>query len=256
MLVLNFCGIEWMGYRIFALCAVQLRNNWQIALKISWFWWSLLTIAGLLMPTNVTPADSEVKTTLLLVAFSSLTALVGGTIIAIAWHRYVLREEIPGNLLIFPQGWPIGLYILNVFKCGFLMMVILLPLLFAFALTPHGLQGGLGNLLSIFLGVLFTWMFLRIGLVFPAIAVGQHIKIRDAFQMTSALSSKLLVTAMLLVAVQTVPAVLQYLLGVLAGGDMSTVLLPVSLLFSWINLFLSVGVLTVLYGHLCEGRPI
>jgi len=246
-----------MGFRVFVLCLQQLRNNWQTALRISWFWWLLLTAGGFAMRSFAQrPDDANAGSVALIVLVTALVALIGGTIIAIAWHRFVLREDTFGNMLIFQNGWPVGTYIWALIRLALILFVLLVPLVFVFALNPGLMASGPSLLISVAMGIVFTWVFLRVGLVFPAIAVGKTLKIRESFQMTRPFATELLITSGLLVAIQTFPGILQ-LLAVAAGAEsLSVILIPINLLFSWVNLFLGIGVLTVMYGHLCENRPI
>lgn len=246
-----------MGIRVFMLCLQQLRNNWQTALRISWFWWLLMTACWYAVQSAVRrPIDSNEGTVLLIGLITMGVILIGWTMIAIAWHRYVLREDTFGIMLIFENGWPVGIYIWALLKLIAILTALIVLVAFVIALNPSLMASGPGLLLSVAIVIVFTWVILRVGLVFPAIAVGETLTIRESFQKTKPFATELLITSGLLVAIQIFPGILQLLAASAGAENLSIILIPLNLLFSWVNLFLGIGVLTVLYGHLYENRPL
>lgn len=244
-----------MGYRIFELCLTQVWRNKWVAVRISWFWFLIVVVCAFLM--GVARALTGGPGGLVLIAsllFIGCT-LLGVTAIAVCWHRYVLLEETPDKPHLLRPDLPIGRYLWNSLRLGFVLILIAVLPLFVFFSVQQSVSGPLNYIISLAVGVFSTWLFLRIGLILPAIAVDQHMSIRESFRLTGPLSGQLVTTAVFLVLLQSAPGILEAA-GKAVGVDLAIPLVPVHVLFFWTNLFVGVGVLTVLYGHLCEGRPI
>lgn len=244
-----------MGYRIFELCLMQVWRNKWIALRISWFWFLAVGVSVILMGIARAATDEPGGLVLIASLLFIGSTLVGVTAIAVCWHRYVLLEETPDQPHLLRADLPIGRYLWNSIRLGFVLIVIAVLPLFVFFSVQQSVSGPVNYIISLAVGVFSTWLFLRIGLVLPAIAVDRQISIRDSFRLTGPLSGQLVTTALLLVFLQSVPGILEAA-GKTVGVDLAIPLVPVHVLFFWTNLFIGVGVLTVLYGHLCEGRQI
>jgi len=244
-----------MGYRIFELCLMQVWRNKWIALRMSWFWFLTALACAFLM--GMARALTGGPGALVLIASLVFIAviLIGVTAIAVCWHRYVLLEETPDQPYLLRPGLPIGKYLWNSLRLGFVLILIAVLPLFVFFSVQQSVSGPANYIISLAVGVFSTWLFLRIGLILPAVAVDEQMSIRDSFRLTGPLSGQLVTTALLLVFLQSVPGILEAA-GKAVGVDLAVPLVPVHVLFFWTNLFVGVGVLTVLYGHLCEGRSI
>jgi len=107
--------------------------------------------------------------------------------------------------------------------------------------------------------IIATWVFLRLGAALPAVAVGENASIITSFRLTKPIAGPLLITASLVVLFQFIPAIIQTLIEIIVGPGtfLTTLILPlISLVFTWFSFFIGFGVLTVVYGHLVENRPI
>lgn len=245
-----------MGYRIFELCLTQVWRNKWVAFRISWFWFLAVVVCAFLMGVARATASSEPGALVLIASLLFIgSTLLGVTAIAVCWHRYVLLEETPDQPHLLRPDLPIGRYLWNSLRLGFVLILIAVLPLFVFFSVQQSVSGPVNYIISLAVGVFSTWLFLRIGLVLPAIAVGRQVSIRESFRLTGPLSVHLVTTAFLLVLLQSAPGILEGA-GTAVGVDLAIPLIPVHILFFWTNLFVGVGVLTVLYGHLCEGRPI
>lgn len=293
-----------LGYRIFILCLKQLCVNWKIAFRLGWFWALIIVVVyqgsssvlGAQFPNmaidsgehTISAAGFQLFFTIWL--GNILVAITSATSVAIGWHRYILRGEIPSNLYFFPARktfWP---YIWRGIKIGLILLAVMIPL--GFVLSAIGLSIGHSILqgtamdskgpfpVSLFvlsisgnvlLGSLVFWFFMRMGLGLPGIAVGYDVRSREAWRITEAFSGPLLTTAFLIALLQAIPSVLIILLGLILPaqqGDIAATMLPGSalfrdllssfifLVFSIVSFFVGFGVLTVIYGHLEEGKPI
>lgn len=289
-----------MGYRIFVLCLRQLFVNWKIALRLSWIWASVIIVSylGFLLITrasfvNITDDGGDngmmaISHFLFLLMWLGLffAFTVGAASIAIGWHRYVLRGEIPGRFYVLPSKktfWP---YVWRGLKIGLkVLIVIVLPLIFVsfviFSIMQENILGSLGGIsysfifastvFGIILSTLVLWVFFRLGLGLPGNAVGQDLRSGASWKLTHSASGALFTTAFLVAILQTIPSVMATLFAVifpiqpsgivesmLSGSALFWNLLPVPLYLAFyvVSFFVGFGILTVIYGHLQEGKSI
>lgn len=282
-----------MGYRIFILCLRQLLNSVGEAFQLSWFWLALYVgvdfafwAAGghtylismvileqhAFFDTGVSPRWLFLTT---LYPFVSITvSAIGFPIIAIGWHRFVLRDKTPSRFYEFHWSWPIGRYIWNSIKIAIAISIALIPMLFLVAyplftmIDPSILADKAPGFVKVFLyettlflifGVYITWLFLRMGIILPALAVGKRMALRDAFRLTTPISGQLAISAFWVLLLQLAPYFIQSVLFQFADPT-STILHAMMLItftiFWIISFFVGFGILTVIYGHLAEGKPI
>lgn len=270
-----------MGYKIFVLCLRQLRNNIGVAFQLCWFWalvyiaivvvfvfTSFLTSPDLAKPTAPPIAMIPFVIIIVVVTFVSFST------IAIGWHRLVLREETPNSFYVLRPEWPIGSYFWNTIKITFAILIMMIPILFIIlyplstVINPWGVVDNNSGFSKVFLfqiaiqlifGVVGTWLFLRIGTVLPALAVKKRMTLRESFQLTSSISGELVITAFWVVLLQIAPLLIQFLLAPIAGSEsllLIGVMLVANIVFAFISFFVGFGVLTVVYGHLAENKPI
>lgn len=269
-----------MGYEIFILCLRQLRNHIRVAFQLSWFWISVyLGVLGLLMwfeaqspqdPLNPSPPSIQIVIAGIIFI---IVMFIGFSVIAIGWHRFVLREEMPDSVYVLRPKWPIGRYFWNSIKVTFAVLIFMIPLfviLFSMlgvsaltnvtAITPGFSKIFLVTVAIQFtLGVFGTWLFLRMGTVLPALAVGERMTLRASFQLTKPISGPLITTAFCVVLLQFIPILIQLLMVLITGPEtmlFTGMVLVASVVFSFISFFVGFGILTVIYGHLAEGKPI
>lgn len=270
-----------MGFRIFSLCLRQLYINWLVAVRLSWFWIVIMLLAvGLMavvsgnMMVAATSGESVGGAGLMLFLVGLglfLVFLIAFATIAIGWHRWVLRDDEPDRFYVLRSDWSIGAYILRSLLIGLITLLIIGPVYFTFMLTfagnivgadgtPQITSGFLARLLvvSVIVGTIGTWIVLRIGLILPAIAVGERMTIGESFRETSKIAGPLVVTALCVVLFQSIPSILDMAATSIIGNNtvLETIATIVNLIFSWISFFISFGILTVVYGHVVEDRPI
>lgn len=111
-----------MGYRIFMLCLRQLFSNLKIAIQLSWAWIVVLLVAGIGFAVFLAgPAAGGLGTgTFILLFLFALVfvilAVLGAISIAVGWHRYVLREELPPSIHLINLNWPLASVVYQVFS--------------------------------------------------------------------------------------------------------------------------------------------
>ncbi|MEO1161988.1 MAG: hypothetical protein AAFW74_16350, partial [Pseudomonadota bacterium] len=269
-----------MGYRIFALCLRQLLDNLPMAVRLSWFWLVVFGLVyagsfGIMFFAFWPPTSTEPPTGAWIAAMAIFfplilaVAVIAYCTIAIGWHRYILRDEVPDRFYVARPEWPLFRYFWNIFKIFLIMLLFIIPTMIIatpvlgslFTTTTQGQMPSpsaaiIMMVFVLILGTINTWIILRLGMILPATALGKTISIADSFRLTRPLAAQLFITTLCMVLLQFIPGALEQGLVFLAGPStmMSTLILPFHLIISCINLFVGIGVLTVVYGHLAENR--
>ena len=253
-----------MGWRIVRHSFILLFWNFSDALKVSI---GPLLIGGALIVvalyvTGISPqsillapqTSEDAGAAALVVLFALLVGLFVLSWVAVAWHRFILKEEYPGLMPMLNSAHVLP-YIGRSVVLALLMTLILLPVaaIAGIVLSALGLiNSALGGLVVGFaMGLFFTFVWLRVALVLPATAINQPISIRDAWTLSIPASSDILSASVILVGLNfVVGAILELFFGQSAIG------LVVNLSVSWVTLMIGTSVLTTLYGHLVQGRPL
>jgi hypothetical protein len=185
-----------------------------------------------------------------------LVSVVTSLWIAVAWHRYVLKVEQSGILPPFK-----GDRILAYFLKGLLIFIILIPLLLILGFVAGIIVGALmrsENLVAaLVVGALVIYLPIgvvgfRLSSILPGVAIGEGYGIADGWAATDGQSGALAVVVLLSIA-----------LGLVLGLPNQFLLPPNSvpaliwqLISGWIMLMVGISVLTTLYGHYIEKRPL
>ena len=225
---------------------------------IAYFLLSYLVAHLVLIPWLQNSADGEPNS---LIAVILLFAGVVSTIVllclvAVAWHRYVLVEEHPR-----PWGpkWN-GPEITNYFFASVRMiggtMLIAVPLLIVFGvLSGLSGQGGFDNRqggpLAFAFNVAIGYFSVRFSLALPAAAVGSYMRVFDSLRATKPFAGAVFIACLLITLLTHIPNLLIGTLieSVLAGFAYFAIA-------GWLQIMLSVSLLTALYGHIVEGRDL
>lgn len=262
-----------LAWMIFRRAVTLIVDNLGAALRVSALPYAILAAVTLYFGATVDMAqvarieaagDPEAMATLppgaLLAVMITLLAQLGAVLwISVGWHRYVLlaegaetwlpRPNLPRMLGYFGRSILIGLAATCVFVA---VWVALGPI------APNvGLVGGL---------ILSIAMSYRLGVALPAGAVGKPIKIPQAWIALKGQSATVLGLAILTFLCSLLlqlPTMLdgaaalapeEAVVGqVVAAGPISVIY---GLVVSWMLLMLGVSVLSTLYGHFVEGRPL
>lgn len=173
----------------------------------------------------------------------------------VSWHRFILLEE-------YPSGWipefrfdRIAAYFGNGLLIALVIIVTLIPIGMVLGVAAAMVSSVLP--LALFLVPLATMViayliFYRLSPTLPAAAVGESMKLGEAWVFTTGASGTLLVTG-----IST--AVVQFLLQYVGGLSMA-VFPPLGIAFQLLTALVmslvNVSILTTIYGHYVEGRPI
>ncbi len=187
-----------------------------------------------------------------------IVTLVTGLWIAVAWHRYILRVEEPGSII--PPFY--GRRLLAYFGYSLLIGVIvvipaaLLGALAGMILHAFNAMGGgtmiVGSLLwLVFVLVPVILLSLRLSPALPAAALGEPMGIKRAWAATEGAWPDLLGLAV----VAGLASILIDLPLVVGIGSLPFVM-AWSLLTAWVKTMVGASVLTTVYGHYVEKRPL
>ena len=252
------------GVQLFTHSIRQVFNNLGPALRISGVLYLAQVAASLLLGASAM-MNSEANAAAIragnfpwfgFVVFI-LVALVTSLWIAVGWHRYVLKLEIPTGIVpplhadrilaYFGRSILLGLVLVLIgVVIGFVVGLVLIPIV--------GKSPGIGT--AILFGVLIyvpvAIVSYRLSLSLPAAALGEPMGFGASWAATKGAGGDIIVLAILSVVAAAVidlpPAYIFPNLAILA-----TVW---QLVTSWIFLMVGVSILTTLYGHYAEHRPL
>lgn len=175
--------------------------------------------------------------------------------VAVAWHRYILLEE-PIGVLPAVSGRPIWAYIGRAIGYGLLLLLVGIPVGFVATLIGIPLAQS-GNFVVaaipfLLVVVLMSYLWFRIAIALPSIAVGKPMRLDEAWGATSPLKGTIFGVTVLLIGFNFLAGI-----GVGLGGAILPVIGTLLDLFvNWLTLMLGVSILTTFYGHLVEKRPL
>ena len=191
---------------------------------------------------------------LLVGLIAAVTYLLIATWIAVAWHRFILLEDYPGLLPPVPTQTILP-YIGKSFVIGLLMLGAAIPLslLAGLVMALLGLsENGLAGLVvGFFLGLVLTFIWLRLAIILPGIAIARQMTIKEAWNATKPMADDVFSAAAILVGFNTGISILADVLT--QPGWLYYVVLA---LINWFTMMVGISLLTTLYGHLIERRPL
>jgi len=170
--------------------------------------------------------------------------------VAVTWHRFILLEEYP-SMVPAMSGRPIWPYVGRTLMIVLQMMIVMIPLMFLVLPLLMNLPA-VGSLLSIGLSILLTFLWLRVCVSLPSVAVGTHMGSVEAWGKTAKIWQTILGVCVIMGVLNFVagllPAVLASNLPFIAG--------VMSIAIQWVSMMIGISVLTTIYGHVVEGRPL
>jgi hypothetical protein len=217
-------------------------------------------------PATVTeaPGGGFVLGVLLIVVF----AVVAYCWAAVGWHRYVLLEETGNGFLPVWRGDRVGAYFGRAFVVGIVVMLAVLGGGIVVGILAAITQS-VSVAIALGIGLVFgaSWVATRIGLVLPAAALGERMKIGESWAVTRPVASQIFLP---LIVIALVVGVIQQLIVVIFGQtttvemfgmmqDQIVVSLPGQIVYglvSWVQILLNLALMTTLYGNLVEGRQL
>lgn len=257
------------GWQIFWESVLRVFNNLGAALRVSAVPYIIMAAmaAVLLFPTIGIMGDPEAMNAAITAGtFPWINLLIAGLVgatgtfwIAVAWHRYILLDEAPAIIPAFRAG-RIGAYFLRALVIGIILAVIgfvlaLVGSLVVSSLLRPGISAPMifvgGLILMLIVGVPLLVLGLRLSTSLPGAAVGSAKGIGDAWRATAGQLGTFVVLALILVVASFLS---NYVSNFLAWN--SVLLLVWSIVVGWVSAMLGLSILTTLYGHYVEGRPL
>jgi len=176
--------------------------------------------------------------------------------IAVGWHRFILLDEQP-NIAV-PRF--VGDRILAYFGYSFLVGLILFGVGFIFgfvfffltALAQGSELAASGSMLLLMVASLVCAN--RLAPLLPASAIGRSISVGTAWAATSKGNGAIIVLSLLsAVAAFVVDLPANLLVTMPSGAILALIWLTIT---GWLKLMVGASILTTIYGHYVEGRPI
>ena len=197
------------------------------------------------------PEDSGLFGPMFLVVVLSL--LIGMWSV-VAWHRFVLLEEMPQGWVPPVQGDRVLAYFGRSVQIALVLICLTLPVALVALLLATMLSGAGSTVLSLLdvpVSIVVTYFVLRLSVLLPAAALGASMGLREAWNTTSGAFGDLLGLSAILVALQYAA---QFILESTAGSP--TIAAAISLVVSVALALINISLLTTLFGHYAEGRPV
>lgn len=221
-----------------------------------------LAIGGpMQMPMSMSenPADMMINPALGLLPVLFLPVVLFVTSwVAVSWHRFILKEEYAG-LLPAVTGRPIWSYAGKAILLGLIIALVAIPLFLVLGLVAAPFVGNgtgglpfIGVLIFGLASVLLTYLSLRLGVALVGTALAKPMAFREAWSASSNISGVIFSLSVLIMAINIVPGV------ILGPISMTLPIIGVALelALTWLTMMLGISVLTTLYGHVIENRPL
>lgn len=188
-----------------------------------------------------------------LIVVAGLAYTVALLWMVVAWHRFILLHETPRGLI--PQFK--GDRVLAYFGSSLAIAVVLILIAIALGIVVALASGG-SPAVALALGALVIFVLLifhyRLALVLPAAAIAKPLGFGESWRATKKASGEIVVLAL----VSTLASLVLDLPWMLLGHDTVSAIVRGlwQLAAGWIKLMVGVSILTTLYGHFIEGRPV
>lgn len=255
-----------MGWQIFIHSIRQVLNNLSAALRISGALFLVQLIVSYALGVSLSGgSEAELQQRMMSGEFPWLgmilvfvITIITGIWIAVAWHRYVLKVEMPGSFI--PPFHTDRM--LSYFGNSLLLMVIAIPIGFAMSLvvglifsvfySDASLPGvGLGILAGVIIMLPVIVVVYRLSVILPGSALGEKVRLREAWSKTAGSSGAIIFLAVLsIVAAVVIDLPLKVL------GSVPLLAFAWSAATAWLKMMVGISILTTLYGHFVEKRPL
>ena len=180
-----------------------------------------------------------------------LVAIVASLWIAVAWHRFALTGEHANGWVPTFRGPQIMAYLGRSILIAVLVILAVMVATIPIGLIAIGLPVFAGAM-SLMLVGLAAYLFFRLGVMLPAAAMGEKLTLSEAWTATKGESSTILTLALIVVGASIVIQLPSWF----NDNPASVVNVVYSLVVNWFATIIGISVLTTLYGHFVEKRPI
>jgi len=199
--------------------------------------------------------DGSAKALILPLILGAIIFVVIELWVFVAWHRFILLEEYPSSWIPEFRFDRITAYFGSGLLIGLVVIVSMIPVGMIVGVVAAVLSSALpiaALIIPLVTMAIAYLIFYRLSPILPAAAVGDSLKLGEAWVFTTGASGTLLVTG-----IST--AVVQFLLQYVAGLSMMVFApfgIAFQLLITLVMSLVNVSILTTIYGHYVEEREI
>ncbi len=264
----------------FTFAVRSVLDHAGVAFRISWAWFAIIGLANVVVtlwqfrylgdivldePRGFERLPAGIQFASFLVGILSL---VGFASIAVAWHRFVLLDEVPQASAYLRLDGTVWRYVGNTI----LITLILIAAAIVIALVAGLLAAAAGNaafsgkrgiilaLMVLFLVVYAGIAWARLSIKLPSVAIERtDFSFRDAWTASQGNSLRLFGLYLLFFGCILVTIIVSLVLfGLFAFLGPIGIALAVALqvVVQWVATIVGVGLITTLYGFFAEGRPL
>jgi hypothetical protein len=250
-----------MGVSLFVHSVRLVLGDWRNALKISGLLYLIYAIPALIfallfpVPTRPEQGMAAIGNGGFLGLITAILAIIAFVWIAVAWHRYVLLDEMPtGQFPEFNSSRLLsyGGYSLLIGLIGVVLSLIVSTVVGIIAIPLLGVGGAFITGLLALACVLIVGY--RLAPILPAVAIGKPLTLRQAWEATNNANAAIIVLAVLSAIAAIAIDIPAFILA--AAGPLAFLGVLWTLATGWLKMIVGVSILTTLYGHYIEGRAI
>ncbi|WP_299786720.1 hypothetical protein [uncultured Marivita sp.] len=247
------------GWQIFRHSFNLVMANLDQALRLSLVLYliqSVYTVYSFLNPPEMAEFEGTQipvmsPETILPTILLGVLAVIASLWIAVAWHRFALTGETASGWIPQFHGSEIMGYLGRSILIGILVVLGVAVVSIPVGIISIGLPA-LAGIMSLLLIGLGAYLFFRLGVMLPAAALGDKLTLGAAWDATRGQSATILTLSLIVVGASVVVQLPSWL-----NDDPNSVINVVySLVVNWFATIIGISVLTTLYGHFVENRPI
>ena len=235
---------------------VTLFGNFAIALRLSAVLYAVQAIPNIYFLNFMSGvSDAELGSSpqfWLFGSFNMVILMITGFWIAVAWHRFILSEEIPSGYIPKFHGRRMMAYFGQILLLGLLIRVLLTELETILMFQFDNLSETLTDIIFFGLIVLIGSVFFRFAAILPAAALGDWLGWGGAWRATKGSTASLVLVSLVLWGVLMWAD--EHVTNLVSGNLF--ILALWSIPFEWVFLMIHVSILTTLYGHYVEKREL
>lgn len=239
-----------LGWQIFTHSVRLVWANRGIALRISVVLYVISAVFQVMTQSlAVGPDEAQGSGSGLLDFVLAAASLIISLWIAVAWHRYILLEEVPQGFLPKWHGDRMAAY----FGRSIVIMLIMIGVIVT-ASTPliMGISGVLaGAVLA--LGIIFAvFVFYRLCPILPSAAMGKPLTLSEAWAATTGTTG----TIMVLLICMFACIVLMIVPGSVLGAISPVLGIVYLIVAQWFFMMFGISIFTTFYGYFVEKREL
>ncbi|MGB8812037.1 MAG: hypothetical protein WCC57_02525 [Paracoccaceae bacterium] len=239
------------GLQIFTHSLRQVLGNLEAAFRVSGLLYLAQVALSVIFDLSILQDQKAMQAAMLdgtfpwaKVSLVTLVSLITSLWIAVGWHRYVLMVEQPGIVPVFRGGLILN-YFGKTLLVGLIVMVVAVVLGLVAAVTP---------LAFALVAVIIVSLLLanRLSVVLPGSALGKPLSISEGLAVTKGETWTILALTIITLVFFTVIE----LPSIYVFGSFPLLQFLWRLATGWLFLMVSISIMTTLYGHYVEKRPL